>query len=258
MTMNAVIHLVDVTDFTLPDGTASADWFRSAFDALGLDERAELLIYDGTARRLPDTNVVARPGNGIIVTGSAGPVYENKPWIPPLIDFLREAHDERSWILGVCFGHHALTVALGGEVRENPRGREMGTVRIYLTEAGKNSPLFEGFRSGDPANLVHRTHVSRLPDGAERLAFNRMTPTQAFQSGRSFGYQPHPEMTPAILKQLVRMYGSVLVRKEHFLHDNEHLENFIGTFSETPSSMRILDNFVRMVSVGIEGDSSRE
>ena len=132
----------------------------------------------------------------------------------------------------------------------------MGTVRIYLTEVGRTSPLFDGLRSGDPVNLVHRTHVTKLPQGAERLAFNRMTPTQAFQSGRTFGYQPHPEMTPAILEQLVRMYGSVLIRKEHFLDDNEHLENFIGTFSETPSSMRILHNFVDMVSGEAENDSA--
>ena len=254
--MKTIIHLVDVTDFTLPDGTASADWFRDAFATLGLEERAELCVYDGTAALLPGLEKVSRQGNGVIVTGSAGPVYEDKPWIPPLIDFLKAAHEAGAWILGVCFGHHALAVALGGEVKENPRGREMGTVRIYLTEAGKASPLFDGFRSGDPVNLVHRTYVSKLPPGAERLAFNRMTPTQAFRSGRAFGYQPHPEMTPAILEQLVRMYGSVLVRREHFLDDTGHLENFIGTFSETPSSMRILENFVRVVAGEAENDST--
>lgn len=255
--MKTFIHIVDVTDFTLPDGTASADWFGDAFATLELERRAELRVYDGTAGLLPDLEEVSRPGNAVIVTGSAGPVYENKPWIPPLIDFLREAHGAGSWILGICFGHHALAVALGGEVKENPRGREMGTVRIYLTGAGRASPLFDGFRSGDPVNLVHRTYVSKLPAGAERLAFNRMTPTQAFRSGRAFGYQPHPEMTPAILEQLVRMYGSVLVRREHFLDDTEHLENFIGTFSETPSSMRIIHNFVGMVSGEAESDSAR-
>lgn len=252
--MKILVHLVDVTDFTLPDGTASSDWFEDAFAALELYEKADLRIYDGTAGLLPAPGEVSRPGNAVVVTGSAGPVYEKKPWIGPLVDFLADAHRAGSWILGVCFGHHALAAALGGEVTENPRGREMGTVRIYLTEAGRASPLFRGFRSGDPVNLVHRTHVSKLPEGAERLAYNQMTPTQAFRSGRSFGYQPHPEMTPAILEQLVRMYGNVLIRREHFLDDAEHLENFVGTFGETPSSMRILENFVDMAAGRAEGD----
>lgn len=247
-TAKVLVHLVDVTDFTLPDGTASADWFHDAFTALGLVERVELRVYDGTAGHLPVPGEVSRPGNAVIVTGSAGPVYEDKPWIVPLIDFLRKAHGAETWILGVCFGHHALAVALGGEVRENPRGREMGTVRMFLTEAGAASRLFDGFRSGDPVNLVHRTHVSRLPEGAVRLAYNQMTHTQSYRSGRSFGYQPHPEMTPEILEQLARMYGNVLIRREHFLDDQEHLEHFIGTFGETPSSMRILGNFVDLVS----------
>jgi GMP synthase (glutamine-hydrolysing) len=248
--MDAVLHLIDVTDFTLPDGTRSEDWFREAFAALGMDDRIELIVHEGAGGRLPDIDDVSGPGRAIVVSGSAGPVYEKKPWIPPLVDFIKAACEADSWILGICFGHHALALALGGEVRENPRGREMGTVRIHLTDEGRASPLFKGFRSGDPVNLVHRTHVSRMPDGAVRLAFNQMTPTQAFRIGRAFGYQPHPEMTPRILEQLTRMYGSVLIRKEKFLDDEEHLENFIRIFHDTPSSMGILKNFIDIVAGG--------
>jgi GMP synthase (glutamine-hydrolysing) len=246
--MKVAVHLVDVTDFSLPDGTRSADWFRSAFETLGLRGRIDLIVYDGTVGELPSLDIVSREGNGIIVTGSAGPVYEDKPWIEPLLESLVEAHQSNCWVLGVCFGHHALAVALGGEVKENPRGREMGTVRIHLTPEGRESPLFDGFESGDKVNLVHRTHVTRLPEGATRLAYNRMTKVQSFSIGRSFGYQPHPEMTPSILEQLSRMYEPVLIRKEHFVDDGEHLEDLISTFAETPESMQILRNFVNMIS----------
>ncbi len=246
--MKTAIHLIDVTDFRLLDGTGSADWFRGAFEALGLLDEIDFIVYDGTAGEFPPVDEVSDGGNGIIVTGSAGPVYEDKPWIPPLLEFLEEAHRARCWILGVCFGHHALAAALGGEVRENPRGREMGTVRIYLTPEGRSSPLFEGFESGGTANLIHRTHVTRMPEGAVRLAFNPMTRVQSFNLGRSFGYQPHPEVTPPILEQLSRMYAAVLIRKEHFVDDADHLEDLIAAFEETPASRLILKNFVDMIS----------
>jgi len=246
--MKPVIHLIDVTDLTLPDGTRSTDWFREAFRALGLLERIDFRSHDGVSGEYPDLALAAADGHGIIVSGSAGPVFEEKPWIPPLIEFLHDAHGKGAWILGVCFGHQALAVALGGTATFNPRGREMGTVPVYLTGEGARSPLFRGFVSGEMANLVHRTHVARMPEGAVRLAFNQMTSTQAFQLGRSFGVQPHPEFTPAELRGLTGLYGRALTGKEHFLDDREHLENFVATFGETPTFRLILRNFVMIIS----------
>jgi GMP synthase-like glutamine amidotransferase len=240
------IHLIDVTDFTLPDGSGSAEWFTDAFEALDLLGEAELIIHDGTALDFPSIDDCAGDGSGVIVSGSHGPVWQEKAWIPPLMDFIREIHGRGGWLLGVCFGHQALGHALGGEVVMNPRGREFGTVPVYLTEEGRKSPLFEGFSSGDMASLSHRTHVSRLPEGAVRLAFNQMTPNQAFSIGRSFGYQPHPELTPRQLRLMTELYGSVLVRKEKFLDSEAHMADFRDSFVDAPSSMAVLRNFTRL------------
>jgi GMP synthase (glutamine-hydrolysing) len=164
------------------------------------------------------------------------------------MQFIREVHGRDGWFLGVCFGHQALAWALGGKVELNSRGREMGTVPLFLTPEGEKSPLLKGFSSGDLVNLVHKTHVTRMPEGGILLAYNQMTPNQAFSIGRSFGFQPHPEFTPVQMRLLTDMYGSVLVRKEGFLDDESHLGNFRDSFRQTPSSMAILRNFTRMVS----------
>lgn len=246
--MKTFLHLIDITGFRLSDESGSAGWLREAFDALGISEDIKLFVHDGVAGELPSPDQLVGAGRGLIVSGSAGPVFEDKPWIPPLIGLLREAQARDAWMLGICFGHHALAVALGGEVGFNSRGREMGTVPVYLTEQGRNSRLFRGFESGDLVNLIHRTHITRLPDGAARLAFNRMTPTQSFRLGRAYGFQGHPELNAERMRELARRYGEVLVEKEGFLEDDEHLENYMSTFSDTPAARSILRNFVEIVS----------
>jgi GMP synthase (glutamine-hydrolysing) len=246
--MKPVVHLIDVTNFSLRDGSKSTDWFREAFRSLELLESIDFRSYDGVAGKHPELALATEHGHGIVVSGSSGPVFEKKWWIATLVQFLHEAHDAGAWILGVCFGHQALAMALGGTVTFNPRGREMGTVPVYLTKEGEQSPLFRGFASGEMANLVHRTHVAKMPKGAVRLAFNQITSTQAFQLGRSFGVQPHPEFTPVELRGLTDLYSSVLTKTEHFLDDEEHLKNFVATFRDTPSFRLILRNFVGMMS----------
>lgn len=246
--MEPVVHLIDVTVFQLPDGTTSADWFRDALQALNLEEGVDLKIYQGTSGDFPPLDRLDRNREGIIISGSGAAVFEEKSWIPPLLKFIREAHSRDIWMLGVCFGHHALAVALGGKVEPNPRGMEMGTVIIFLTPEGEKSPLFCGFRSGDRVNLVHKTQVTRLPEGATRLAFNQMTSTQAFRIGRSFGFQAHPELTPVQLRQLVSMLGDIMMVKERVIDDQEHMNNFIQSFMDAPAGRLILKNFTDIIS----------
>ena len=245
--MKVHVHFIDVTDFKLPDGTVSSDWLRDSLDVLGVTKWVELSVYDGVSGILPEPEEVCEDGNCVMISGSSGAVFENKPWILPMLDFIRLAHSLNTWILGICFGHHALAVALGGEVIPNPRGLEMGSIPVYFTHEGEKSELFKGLKSGELMNLTHRTHVSRLPEGALNLAFNRMTPVQAFSIGKAYGLQPHPEINSQQLRQLAGMYKNSLLRKDQFTEKKREYENIVSSIRETPGALAILRNFINMV-----------
>jgi len=108
-------------------------------------------------------------------------------------------------VLGVCFGHQLLARAAGGDVVENPRGREIGTVRVQLTEPGRKDVLF-AWASGAEIE-VQATHVDAvdpLPPGATVLASNENTAGQAYRLSETIAaVQFHPELWGAAMRDLI-------------------------------------------------------
>ena len=66
---------------------------------------------------------------------------ERAPWMLRAEALVRGIERARVPLLGICFGHQMIAQALGGEVRKNPRGREIGTVRVTRR---LDDPLFAG------------------------------------------------------------------------------------------------------------------
>ena len=58
----------------------------------------------------------------IVITGSAAGVYDRLPWLDPLRAFIRTAYEQRTPMLGICFGHQIMADALGGDVRKSEKG----------------------------------------------------------------------------------------------------------------------------------------
>ena len=174
------------------------------------------------------------PGGGIeaydafIWTGSNLTIYEDDPRVTRQIEFARKVYEVGRPSFGSCWGVQMAAAAAGGEVRKNPRGRELGFGRkIRLTAEGRAHPMYEGKPDVFDGFIMHLDEVSRVPPGGRLLATNEHTPVQALEvrhkKGIFWATQYHPEYDLYEMARLFVARGEVLV-KEGFFADRADLE----------------------------------
>ncbi|MEJ7746972.1 MAG: gamma-glutamyl-gamma-aminobutyrate hydrolase family protein, partial [Luteimonas sp.] len=111
-----------------------AHWIRVA---AGLEADAAVTCRVAEGEALPRRDGFA----GVLVTGSAAMVTERRDWSERSADWLRDAAHADVPLFGICYGHQLLAHALGGEVGDNPAGREMGTIALSLHAQADDDPL---------------------------------------------------------------------------------------------------------------------
>ena len=161
--------------------------------------------------------VSLRDFDGLMLSGSPLHIYDRTSEVMRQIDFARAAFTAGLPTWGSCWGLQLATVALGGTVRRNPRGRELGVARaITVTAAGRRHPLLAMRPSVFDALCSHIDELEQLPPGAEVLARNELCAVQALAlelpSGSIFfGTQYHPEFTLSVSAGLIEMRDANLV-----------------------------------------------
>lgn len=125
-----------------------------------------------------------------VVTGSPAGVMDDLPWIPPLLDFLRDARG-RARLVGLCFGHQAMAAAFGGRVQKSPRGWGLG-LHGYDVVA-RAAWMDDATTIRAPA--FHQDQVVAAPPGARLLLASAFTPLAALDYGDAVSFQFHPEFT---------------------------------------------------------------
>jgi GMP synthase (glutamine-hydrolysing) len=159
--------------------------------------------------------------DGVAITGSALNVYDGGPAIEPQIELARAVLRSKTPLFGSCWGLQVVTVAAGGTVRPNPKGRELSIARrIALTPAGREHPMYAGKAPVFDAVTVHLDEVETLAPGTTVLASNALSDVQSAEiklgGATAWCVQYHPEFTLGDMAVIVRRYGRRLIGEGFF------------------------------------------
>jgi len=194
---------------------------------------------------LPDIGAIA----GLIITGSHAMVTDREAWSERIAAWLPRLVSTGIPVLGICYGHQLLAHATGGVVDYHPRGKEVGTVPLSLTEAAASDPLLSHLPAAFYAHATHSQSVIQLPPDAVLLARNSFESHHAFRLGEcAWGVQFHPEFDADIMRHYVLQQADALRR------DGQNPAALADNVRETPVALQVLSEFARFVINRQSGD----
>jgi len=135
----------------------------------------------------------AADADAYVITGSRHSVYDELPWLPALVERVREILAAGRPVVGICFGHQLLAHFFGGRTARAPQGWGVGVQRATVTrQADWMVP------AADEVRLLasHQDQVTALPEGAECFAGSDFCPLAGFTVGdQVLTLQGHPEFS---------------------------------------------------------------
>ena len=173
-----------------------------------------------------------------IITGSAFSVTDNNQWMSTLKDKIRYGYNNSIPMLGICFGHQIISSALGGEVKKNTKGWELGSHKVNFSKKGKESLLFKGINFNDYFYFSHEDIVLNLPENAIELASNDMGLQSYSINNQIYGVQFHPEFSNEITKKYVK------------IRYNKGIISSLNQVYESKTSYKVILNFINIVKGG--------
>jgi GMP synthase (glutamine-hydrolysing) len=151
-------------------------------------------------------------GREALMASTEYSAVENDPWVPSLLDYVKQAYKAEIPIAGFCYGHQIIARALGGQVTLSPGGYELGVQEVIPSSRGaeilgaetlvvpvapNHDCIFTDLSQNIPQ--FHRDCVSSLPPNIHNLASSALCEVQVmYQKGRVLGYQGHPEFNPYV------------------------------------------------------------
>ena len=196
------------------------------------------LLSDQPSKRMFD-------GTDMFLLGGSGhySAAGDTEWLDRALDLLREVHRSDIPTFASCWGFQAMARAMGGQVVNDLKHAEVGTHRLFLTEAGRCDPVFGPMETSFYGQMGHEDRVLELPPDTTLLAFTELVDNQAYRFDNRPIYctQFHPELNRADLVQRVRTYPEYIARIARMPPDD-----FCETIQDTTATEGLLKRFVAL------------
>ena len=207
----------------------------------------DLLTRSLEARHLQNVDMILLGGSGHYSAAGEG------VWLDRALDSLRLVYDKAVPTFASCWGFQAMARAMGGEVVHDLSRAEIGTHRLWLTDAGKNDPVFGPLSDVFFGQMGHEDIVTKLPPNAVLLAYSKKVQNQAycFPDRPIYCTQFHPELNCGDLLERVINYPEYIRNIAGVEPDQ-----FARMIHETPETEALLKRFVQVYIKGERGASA--
>jgi len=135
--------------------------------------------------------------SGIVLMGGPMSVNDDLPWIPPLLQLIRQAVEKDVPLLGHCLGGQLISKALGGVVSKNAV-KEIGWGQVQVADHPDARDWFGDLQGFNSFHWHGETFT--VPHGATHVLSSPYCANQAYVMGKHIGLQCHIEMTPDMVK----------------------------------------------------------
>lgn len=150
--------------------------------------------------------------DGWLITGSRHGVYENLDWMLKLQGFIREIFEQKTPLVGICFGHQIIAQALGGQVVKSEKGWGVGA---HCYRIDDRQPWMKSGVDEVRIYAFHQDQVVKLPPQAKVFSSSEFCPNAGLCYGDSIiSVQAHPEFAEEYELALLEMYSGNVVPKE--------------------------------------------
>ena len=171
--------------------------FQRMFSSAGV-EHLSIRSYDARNCSYPDH---LDDCDGYLITGSRYCAFSKTPWIQQLIEFVQTLDRERKKLIGICFGHQCIALALGGSVVKSKKGWGLGVHEYEVLTPGV---FTEDIRSPLRLRCSHEDQVARLPQRATRLLSNDFCENAGMVvASHIVSFQAHPEFDKDFAEHLI-------------------------------------------------------